>query len=703
MTTPALLLALLAQDLVLADFDGETYGDWVAEGTAFGPGPAAGTLPGQMHVSGFRGRGLANSFHGGDRSTGTLRSPEFEIRRRTLRFLIGGGGFEGKTCLNLEIDGRVVRSAVGPNTEAGGSEELAPAGWDVAEFLGRKARLVAVDAATGGWGHVNVDDLVLTDAPPPVAGPASRELVVRKRYLHLPVRGGAPKRRVAALVDGLLVREFEIELAEQDPRFWAFLDVGAWTGKTLRIEVRGKSTSQAALDAATQDDELRGAEPLYREPSRPQFHFTSRRGWLNDPNGMVYFKGEYHLFYQHNPYGWSWGNMHWGHAVSADLVHWRELPIAVYPARFGDWAFSGSAVVDAANTSGFKTGQEDVLVAAYTSTGRGECILYSNDRGRTWKEHEGNPVVKHAGRDPRLLWHAPSRRWVMAVYDEADKKQRIAFYTSPDLKAWAYASAIDGFYECPDLFELAVDGDAATRRWVLYGADGKYVLGAFDGATFVPDGGKHALWHGNFYAAQTFSDAPDGRRIQIGWAQGVEFPGMPFNQQMNVPVELTLRATPEGLRLFAMPVRELDRLRQRAQVRKDLVVRPGEDPLAGVQVELADVEIAFRPEGVEQVELRVRGTSIVYDVRRRQVSAKGKSMSLAPVEGRVRLRVLVDRGSVEVFGNGGRAALCAAALAPADRLDGSLSVVGGPLAVDLLEVHALASAWEPDPDAVRPR
>src|SRR5262249_61286 len=150
-------------------------------------------------------------------------------------------------------------------------------------------------------------------------------------------------------------------------------------------------------------------------------------------------------------------------------------------------------------------GDGDLLVLAYTSTGRGECIAYSNDEGRTWTEFDGNPVVRHQGRDPRLLWHAASKRWVMAVYDEADGKRWIAFYTSPDLKIWEFASRIEGFYECPDLFEITSDDDETLARWVLYAADGKYVLGKFDGRVFTPEGDKQQLWHGNFYAAQTFS------------------------------------------------------------------------------------------------------------------------------------------------------------------------------------------------------
>ena len=208
-------------------------------------------------------------------------------------------------------------------------------------------------------------------------------------------------------------------------------------------------------------------------------------------------------------------------------------------------SISGSAVVDRANTAGFQTGKEAPLVAAYTSTGRGECIVFSNDRGRTWTEFSGNPVVRHEGRDPRLLWHGPTKRWVMAVYDELDGKRWIAFHTSPDLKQWKFESRIEGFYECPDLFELPVDGKRREKLWVLTAASSEYRLGTFDGRQFTPQTPMLPGHRGNaFYAAQTYSDIParDGRRIQIGWGR-IATPGMPFNQMMTFPCELTLRST----------------------------------------------------------------------------------------------------------------------------------------------------------------
>jgi fructan beta-fructosidase len=371
-------------DVVFADFERDTYGDWTTTGTAFGDGPARGTLPGQMPVSGFQGRGLVNSFRGGDRATGTLTSPSCKIERRSITFLIGGGGYPGQTCINLVIDGKAVRTATGPNTESGGSEQLDPAGWDVAALRGKTARLEIVDNATGGWGHINVDHIVFTDRPPPrTAGAATREIVANRRFLFFPVKTGAPKRKLTVTVDGRAERGFDIELADGPADWWAPLDVSAWRGKTLTIKA-DKLPDTQALAAIDQGDDLKAAADLYREPLRPQLHFSPRRGWTNDPNGLVYFNGEYHLFFQHNPYGWNWGNMHWGHAVSRDLVHWRELGEALYPDAMGPM-FSGSAVVDGKNTSGLGKDGRPPLVLIYTAAGNPavQCLASSTGTRRS--------------------------------------------------------------------------------------------------------------------------------------------------------------------------------------------------------------------------------------------------------------------------------------------------------------------------------
>jgi len=690
---PDLCMGQREADLLICDFEGPDYCSWEVTGNAFGNAPARGTLPGQLVVTGFRGRGLVNSFLNGDESKGTLISPPFEIERRYIHFLIGGGGYPRLTCMDLIVDGRTVRTATGRNNRPGGSERLSSRVWDVSDLVGRTAHIRIVDNHAGHWGHITVDHIFQSNSQTDFD--QSKELLLSTRYLNFPVKNGAAKRRTRIVIEGNTVREFEIELADADPDFWVFLDVSAFRGKTATIEVDGLPRFSHGLNLIGQDDEIKGAEDLYREKHRPQFHFTSRRGWNNDSNGLVFHKGLYHLYYQHNPYGIQWGNMHWGHAVSTDLVHWTELPIALYPRQFGDWCFSGSAVVDVNNTAGFQSGDEPPIVAAYTSTGRGECIVYSNDGGLTFTEYDGNPVVKHAGRDPKVIWYGPGRHWVMALYHEIDNKRTIAFYTSDDLKSWHYASLIDGFYECPEIFELPIDGDADNARWVLYAADGAYRIGTFDGKTFTPESDKIRFDYGNcFYASQTYSDIPpaDGRRIQIAWGR-VEMPGMPFNQMMLFPVELTLRTTDDGPRLFAVPVREIERIQTPLRTWTNEKLTPRKDLLSGVRGDLLRIRTRFEPGDAERVTLDIRGVRIVYDAKTRQLSCLDKTAPLSPKDGAIELDVLVDRTSIEVFANAGQLYMPMGVKFADENRSLRFFCEGAPIAVESLEVSEIASIW----------
>jgi fructan beta-fructosidase len=248
------------------------------------------------------------------------------------------------------------------------------------------------------------------------------------------------------------------------------------------------------------------AATTYQEPFRPQFHFTPAQNWMNDPNGLVYYKGEYHLFYQHNPFGDTWGHMSWGHAVSRDLVHWQQLPVAI-PEQGDEMVFSGSAVVDYGNTSGFGSRGNPAMVAIYTSAypdDQKQSLAYSTDRGRTWTRYAGNPVLDDADRefrDPKVFWYAPQRKWIMAVSMAVQRK--IRFYSSPNLKQWTLmsdfgpANATGGVWECPDLFPLALDGNPRKTKWVLVvnlnpggiagGSAAQYFVGDFDGRRFTAD------------------------------------------------------------------------------------------------------------------------------------------------------------------------------------------------------------------------
>ncbi len=640
-----------AEDILIADFEGDTYGSWKVEGEAFGPGPAKGALDGQMPVTGFEGARLVNSFFQGDRTTGKLTSPEFTIERQWINFLIGGGQHQDQLVIKLLVDGEAVRTSSGPNHSPGGSEALDWDCWDVAKYAGKKGTIEIIDTATGGWGHLNVDQITQSDKRRG-AEPAARSIAIDMQYLHLPVKNGAPKRRMTFTVDGQSVREFEIEYAEGASDFVTLADVSDFRGKSLTVQVDRLPGGPAALAAITPSDVKPAAAELYKEKLRPQFHFTSQRGWLNDPNGLVYANGKYHLFYQHNPYGWGWGNMHWGHAVSTDLLHWEEMPESIYPAKFGDWAFSGSAVVDPLNTTGFgeKTNGIETIIAAFTSTGRGECILTSRDNGLTWTELPENPVVKHQGRDPKLLWHAPTKKWVMALYDEFEGKQWITFHTSPDMRKWEFASRIEGYFECPDLFEAKIEG-TEEKRWVLYGADGQYTTGQFDGKTYIPDGPKQQLWYGNFYAAQTYSNDPKGRIIQIGWGRDINFPGMPFNQQMVVPVELTLRGKENKFRLSVCPVMESLYTLYQKDNRVDVDLnfsKSGKSNLstpADTFVLLVDTSIC--PEKIAT--LKIHGVPITINGKNKTLSCQNVTAPMDMACGRGSLFVLVDRGSIEIF------------------------------------------------------
>jgi fructan beta-fructosidase len=346
----------------------------------------------------------------------------------------------------------------------------------------------------------------------------------------------------------------------------------------------------------------------YSEPHRPRYHFTPPAKWMNDPNGMVYFEGEYHLFYQYYPDGTVWGPMHWGHAVSTDLAHWEQLPIALYPDSLG-LIFSGSAVVDWNNTSGFGVGGKPPLVAMYTyhdmarekagaATWQTQAIAYSNDRGRTWTKYAGNPVVPNPGlrdmRDPKVIWHDASQRWIMVL----TAGDRVRLFASYNLREWQQVSefganvgAHGGVWECPDLFPLKVEGTGETK-WVMLvsmnpggpngGSATQYFVGNFNGSTFVLDpsfassvgsAGKEpslGVWvdHGrDNYAGVTWSDVPaeDGRRLFIGWMSNWDYardvPTDVWRSAMTVPRVLTLHRTAMGPRLFSTPVKELRALR----------------------------------------------------------------------------------------------------------------------------------------------
>jgi sucrose-6-phosphate hydrolase SacC (GH32 family) len=361
--------------------------------------------------------------------------------------------------------------------------------------------------------------------------------------------------------------------------------------------------------------------------------------------------------------------------------------------------------VDWKNTSGFGKDGQPPLVLFYTAAGNPatQCLAYSTD-GRTFTKYDGNPVVKEVtggNRDPKVIWHEPSQQWVMVLYVEWQQKHTVHFFTSPNLKDWQLASISDGdavgaryLYECPDFFELPVDGDATQKKWVLLGADSQYALGAFDGKAFLSEASRLPGHRGRgFYAAQSFSDVPDGRRLFIGWWQ-TETKGMPFNQSMTVPLELKLAQTTDGPRLTFMPVKELEALRTKSHRFDPMTLAPGDkNPLGALGAELVEMRVEFEPREAKEIALNIRGIAVEYDVAKQELIVAGHRAAAPLRDGKQRLVIYCDRTGVEVFASDGLCYVPMPFLVKLDNTSLSLETRGGAAQVTALEVHELRSAW----------
>ncbi|MBS1724335.1 MAG: glycoside hydrolase family 32 protein [Armatimonadetes bacterium] len=594
-------------DIPVMDFRGANYGSWTMTGDAFQPGPASGDLLVRLEIVGVRDGRCISSEVEGDQPRGTLISPPITIERDFITFLIGGGDYERCTCLDLVVDGEVVRSATGRN-----SDTLAPQSWDVRAWRGKKAHIVVVDKASGDWGHINVDRIVQTDQPetPPVS-------------------------------------------------------VG----------------------------------PLYKEALRPGFHFTARQwtmdrlepaqrqeGWINDLNGLIYYDGEWHLFAQR------WAKC-WLHAVSRDLVHWTELQPAFWEESEGSGVQSGTCVIDYHNTSGLSVDPKKPPMVAFWSRfdNRSQCISFSLDHGRTWTRYAGNPVFEHPERDPKVFWYDPpgggAGHWVMVMYGE----ESYHILTSPDLLHWKdEGHPIPQSFECPDFFQLPLDGDKSRKQWVLVQGSGNYSIGMFDGHEFKEQPGRFACDLGpNFYATQSWhnTDTGDGRRIQVAWMRGPHFPGMPFNQQVSFPCELSLRSTPAGPRLFRSPIKEVSKLEAKSRLWPETRLEPGEVLQLSKKGEMfrliADVDI---PEGA----------NLIFALRGEAVTLSSRGMVSGEAHGNIqgqvkRVEILLDRASIETFVNDGELSSTRTVLPRSNGL--FLKADGGPIVLRSLRVAPLSSSW----------
>jgi fructan beta-fructosidase len=511
------------------------------------------------------------------------------------------------------------------------------------------------------------------------------------------------------------------------------------------------------ISAGTSFSAAAASVPTYREQWRPQFHFTPATNWMNDPNGMVFYDGEYHLFYQFNPFGIKWGHMSWGHAVSRDLVHWEHLPVALYEDN-DVMIFSGSVVIDWKNTSSFGKDGKPPMVAIYTGHYtkkplQNQHIAYSNDRGRTWTKFAGNPVLDIGAkdfRDPKVIWHEPTKRWVMTVAWPIERKVR--FYSSPNLKDWTHlsdfgpAGSTNGIWECPDLFPLTVErskivsrkSEIINQRWALIvnvgsgapagGSGCQYFVGSFDGQRFMLDSANQPpLWAdfgADFYAAVSWSDIPrrDGRRLWLGWMSNWQYandvPTTPWRSAMSIARELSLRNTGDGLRLAQRPVKEMKVLRGRHEqlALKKVTGQADLSKLDGATTELFELEAELQPGDDALFALKLRTgaaeeTVLLMDIPSRKMAlnrtrsgkvnfheqfAGSYSAPIRLIDGRLKLRLFVDASSLEVFVNDGEMALSSLILPSPKARHLELEVAHGTLHRATFDAWTLKSAWNCD-------
>ena len=520
-----------------------------------------------------------------------------------------------------------------------------------------------------------------------------------QRYLLLPVEEVMPDVRVSMIVNNKEVNVADVRLAVNRVDYFVPLDLSDYAGKNILLKfklgsndpIRGKLSAVCCKEMKLSDTFDTGN----REKFRPTYHFSPLYGWMNDPNGMVYKDGEYHLFYQHNPYGSKWGNMHWGHAISKDLINWEHRPDAITPDALGT-IFSGSAVVDTDNTAGFGAG---AIVAIYTqnSDRQVQSIAYSTDNGRSFTKYENNPVLTSDARDfrdPKVFWHKETQRWIMLLA----VGQEMQIFSSSNLKDWAFESSFGegqgahgGVWECPDLFELPVDG-TNEKKWVLLcnlnpggpfgGSATQYFVGTFNGKEFVnesPSQTKWMDWGKDHYATVTWSDAPDNRRIAIAWMSNWQYandvPTSQYRSPNSVPRDLSLFTVDGETYLQSAPSPELLALRDVSKKRsfkvngtrtiKEMI--PGNGGAYEIELTIenqhADV-IGFRlyNDKSEEMDMQYDMKEKKFSMDRRKSGDVGFNenfpmLTWTAIESgkdELKLRLFVDKSSVEAFGDGGR-------------------------------------------------
>ena len=677
---------------LIADFDSENMNGWTTTGDVNLKPFNTELLP--SDVAGFEGTGVLNTGHKQVEEMGVFSSPEFAIHKKYINFLITGNNHYNaeKNChVRIVVNGKVVKYA--PPTRYPLVEWGA---MDVSEFIGQTTSFEVFDNSENHF--IIIDQIYQSDKL--ALGNNQISILADKRYILFPVTKGGRQYRFRLEKEDDVSEQFVVEMEEGEPDYWAFKDISNYKGKKLKL-ISYCPTHVAGFDKIKQSDSIPGEELFYKENKRPQFHFTSKTGWLNDPNGLVYNEGQWHLMYQHNPYGVIGSLKHWGHAVSSDLVHWEERPSSVVPDDLGS-NHSGGAVVDF-NNSWLQTGKEKTLVAYWTSAGHfttpsshfRQCISFSTDGGQTWNKYAENPIIdfiEGRNRDPNVIWHEEAKKWIMSLFLD---NSMYAIFNSDNLIDWTLTDRIKmPANECPDMFQLNLDNNPEKRKWVFWGGNGNYVIGNFNGEKFDIEGEALRTHFGQYYAAMTYNNAPDDRIVQVGWLNRWPFPETNFRMQLSIPNELTLKTSPEGFpTLYAYPVKEMESLRTNSWAENNISIG-NQSFIPEFEAELIDLNIIVEVEKDIILSMKIRGEEIIYNRKENSISCKGTKVSLLSKGEIQEFRILVDRASIEIFCNKGEKALFLPIAMDRENKYLEFSTNGGSAEIKQLDIYELKSSWE---------
>ena len=521
-------------------------------------------------------------------------------------------------------------------------------------------------------------------------------ITIEKKYLKIPVSNHAVSKKLCfydAGDENRLVMDFDCKIDTIQPQYDAYLDVSRFCGRTLQYDIVPHMT------VSLEQTEKKELEGLFAEPYRPTVHFTPQIGWINDPNGMICYHGTYHMFYQYNPCGTEWGNMHWGHAVSRDLLHWEEKDIALFPDEMGTM-YSGSAIEDVRNVSGLQRGELPPMLLYYTAAGdrnllstgavRTQCLAYSTDGGETITKYAGNPVlgsVVNHNRDPKVVWVEEIGKYLMVLYLEED---RYGLYVSENLLDWMPLQElrIPNESECPDLYCFRLGG---KNYWVLIGASDKYMVGVFKNGKFIPQTQERQLCYSPLsYAGQSFSGI-DGRVLRMTWEK-LRMPCVRVPNQMSVPMEMRLEAGETGCYLTAYPIAELSRLYADT---REITDRSLDTPVE-LPLEQSAYDIRLITDYKNNMTLELFGHCLRFDVQENCIAFGKIRIPISGNRKQVDVRILADRCSFEVFADRGRFYACLYAVCDYNLPYLKLTADEGAPMLQSLSCHRLHSTKSPE-------